>query len=104
MWYLEGLFGDGVVLVTTEPRLLTPGLQTVPKHVDVEEDVLLVRKVLSPKLNHQLPEDVRVTAHEHDCDRDGVALVITPMSRHTSFPPHLTSSSSDVTFGSFKYE
>lgn len=102
MWYLVGLFGDGVVLVATEPRLLTPGLQTVPKHVDVEEDVLLVRKVLSPKLNHQLPEDVRVTAHEHDCDRDEVPLVITPMSRHTWFSPRRTSS--DATFGFFKLE
>lgn len=102
MWYLEGLFGDGVVLVTTEPRLLTPGLQTVPKHVDVEEDVLLVGKVLSPKLNHQLPEDVRVAAHEHDCDRDEVPLVTTPMSRHTSFSPRLTSS--DVAFRFFKFE
>lgn len=102
MWYLEGLFGDGVVLVTTEPRLLIPGLQTVPKHVDIEEDVLLVRKVLSPKLNHQLPEDVRFTAHEHDCDRDEVPLVITPMFRRTSFSPHLTSS--DVTFGFFRFE
>jgi len=61
--YLEGLLGDGVVLVAAGPRLLV--LQTVSKQVDVQKDVLLVRKVGSPELNHHLPEDVRRAADKH---------------------------------------
>lgn len=56
--YLEGLLGDGVVLVPAGPRLSVIRFQTVSEHVDVEEDVLLVRKICLSKLNHQLPEDV----------------------------------------------
>lgn len=58
-FYLEGLLGDGVVLVPAGPRLPVLRVQAVSKHIDVEEDVLLVRKIRLPELNHQLPEDVR---------------------------------------------
>lgn len=65
--YLEGLLGEGVVLVPTRPRLPVFGVETVSEHVDVEEDELLVRKILPPKLNHQLPEDVGWAADKHHC-------------------------------------
>lgn len=69
MKYLEGLLGDEVVLVPTGPRLSVFGVETVPEHVDVEEDVLLVRKIFPSKLNHQLPEDVRRAADKNHCKK-----------------------------------
>lgn len=63
--YLKGLLGDGVVLVPARPRLPVLRDQAVSKHVDVEEDVLLVRNIRLPELDHQLPEDVRRAADEH---------------------------------------
>ncbi len=57
--YLEGLLGDDVILIPAGPWLSVFRVQTVPEHVDVEEDVLLMRKICLPKLNHQLPEDIR---------------------------------------------
>lgn len=57
--YLEGLFGDGVILIPAGPRPPPSGVQTMAEHVDVEEDELLMRKSLLPELNHQLPEGVR---------------------------------------------
>ena len=67
--YLEGLPGDGVVLVPPCPWLPAPWVQAVPEHVDVEEDVLLVGQVGPPELDHQLPEDVRGAADEHHCEK-----------------------------------
>lgn len=50
--YLERLFGDGIILITAEPRLPVSRVQTVPEHIDIEEDVLLMRKAFSPEMNH----------------------------------------------------
>lgn len=57
--HLESISGDGVILVSTGPWLAPPPTQTDPKHVHIDEDILVMVDVLLPELDHQLPKDVR---------------------------------------------
>lgn len=74
MWkftpYLECILGDGIILIPAGPRLPVLRVQAVSEHVDVEEDVLLVRKIRLAEMHHQLPEDVRRAADKRHCEED----------------------------------
>lgn len=68
MFYLEGLFGCLVVLISSVPGLCCmSATQAFSKKINVEEDKLLQVGAILPQLDHQIPEDVHGAAHIHHC-------------------------------------